>query len=76
MNTLVNGQVCFSAKDHVGTQERIMNLLVKGSDLLGEWHQRLNQRRSLQSLSDHQLKDIGLSRAEVFQEVAKPFWEK
>ena len=29
---------------------------------------------SSQSLSDHMLRDIGLTRADVFAEATKPFW--
>jgi uncharacterized protein YjiS (DUF1127 family) len=43
-------------------------------DLLLVWHQRSQQRRQLQSLSDHMLRDIGLTRADVFAESSKPFW--
>ena len=43
-------------------------------DLLLIWHQRARQRRQLQSLSDHMLRDIGLTRADVFAESSKPFW--
>ena len=38
------------------------------------WLERARQRRQLQQLSDHMLKDIGLSRADVEAEVTKPFW--
>jgi len=30
------------------------------------WHERSRQRIQLQQLSDHSLKDMGLSRADVF----------
>ena len=43
-------------------------------DLLLLWHQRARDRRQLESLSDHMLRDIGLSRADVFAEASKPFW--
>jgi uncharacterized protein YjiS (DUF1127 family) len=43
-------------------------------DLLLIWYQRSQQRRQLQSLSDHMLRDIGLTRADVFAESSKPFW--
>lgn len=35
---------------------------------------RARQRRSLVALSDHQLRDVGLTRSDVEQEVIKPFW--
>lgn len=37
-------------------------------------YERTKQRRALQKLDDHLLKDIGLSRVEVEAEIAKPFW--
>ena len=43
-------------------------------DLLLTWQQRARDRRQLQSLSDHMLRDIGLTRADVFAEASKPFW--
>jgi uncharacterized protein YjiS (DUF1127 family) len=36
--------------------------------------QRSRTRRALAELSDHSLRDIGLSRADVLQEIRKPFW--
>ena len=36
--------------------------------------ERSRQRRALASLSTYQLRDIGLSRSDVADEVAKPFW--
>ena len=43
-------------------------------DLLLIWQKRARDRRQLQSLSDNMLRDIGLTRADVFAEAAKPFW--
>ncbi len=43
-------------------------------DLLLIWQQRSRDRQQLQSLSDHMLRDIGLTRADVFAEASKPFW--
>jgi uncharacterized protein YjiS (DUF1127 family) len=40
------------------------------------WFERTRQRRQLSELSDHMLKDIGLSRADVEAEAAKPFWRQ
>ena len=39
------------------------------------WVERVRQRRQLGQLSDHMLRDIGLSRADVESEVAKRFWQ-
>ncbi len=43
---------------------------------LGEYQRRHCSRRQLQELSAHQLKDIGLTRADVEREIGKPFWRK
>ena len=48
---------------------------VQLTDLLLLWMQRARQRRSLDSLSDHVLKDVGLSRADVAGEARKRFWQ-
>jgi uncharacterized protein YjiS (DUF1127 family) len=38
------------------------------------WLDRVRQRRTLDRLSDHTLKDIGLSRADADREVRGSFW--
>lgn len=38
------------------------------------WQQRAQQRYHLQQLNEAMLKDIGLTRADIESEVAKPFW--
>jgi uncharacterized protein YjiS (DUF1127 family) len=38
------------------------------------WFEVCRQRRLLASLSDDALKDIGVSRADIQQEVERPFW--
>lgn len=38
------------------------------------WHERAVQRRHLRDLDTRALFDIGLSRADVLHECAKPFW--
>ncbi len=43
-------------------------------DVLFSAMERRKQRHALMRLDDHQLKDIGVSRSEVEQEVSKPFW--
>jgi len=41
---------------------------------LGQWRQRMLDRRRLGSFNDQMLKDIGLSRADIEDEITKPFW--
>jgi uncharacterized protein YjiS (DUF1127 family) len=48
--------------------------LVRIVEAVLAWHDRARQRRTLMELSDHMLRDIGLSRADALGEAAKPFW--
>jgi uncharacterized protein YjiS (DUF1127 family) len=45
---------------------------------LGTWlagcSERAKQRRTLASLTDHALRDIGLTRADIEAEIDKPGW--
>ncbi len=59
------------AQTTLGTFGTIMQ--AAGSVLL-QWQQRAGQRMHLGTLDDRLLKDIGLSRADIEPEVAKPFW--
>jgi len=45
-------------------------------DRLGAWRQRARERRMLGTFDDHMLKDIGLSRADIEEEVSRPFWRR
>lgn len=40
------------------------------------WVERYRSRQALAKLDDHLLADVGLSRADVSAEIAKPFWIK
>lgn len=48
----------------------VTTLLVR----LAAWTERAQARSELRRLSDRSLADIGLSRAQVEREAAKPFW--
>jgi uncharacterized protein YjiS (DUF1127 family) len=50
--------------------------LLRVGDTLWFWLERYRQRRALSSLSDHMLKDMGLSRGVAGLESAKRFWEE
>ena len=45
-------------------------------DVLLLWLQRRRERRQLAGLSDHVLKDIGVSRADTDGEARKAFWRR
>jgi len=38
------------------------------------WQERNRERHHLRALDDRILRDVGLSRADIEQEVRKPFW--
>jgi uncharacterized protein YjiS (DUF1127 family) len=40
-----------------------------------KWNHRQSTRKALLEMSDHLLKDIGISRAEALREGSKPFWK-
>lgn len=56
----------------------IPSLVARGTarafETLLVWQERASERSNLAGLSDHSLKDMGLSRADVAQEITKPFW--
>jgi uncharacterized protein YjiS (DUF1127 family) len=41
---------------------------------LRRWAALARERRQLAMLSDGALKDLGLSRADIYQETERPFW--
>lgn len=52
-----------------------LRLLERAADLVLSWQERAQQRRQLETLSDHMLRDIGLTRADVVAEATKRFWQ-
>ena len=52
-----------------------MRRVRRAMQLLQLWRERARQRRQLQCLNDRMLRDIGLTRADVFAEASKPFWQ-
>ncbi len=41
---------------------------------LADWRRRIRARAELVRFTDRQLRDIGVTRADVQREYAKPFW--
>lgn len=52
--------------------ERLFKSLKKQAS---RWYELHRQRRQLASLSDAALKDLGLTRADVYQETGQHFWK-
>lgn len=44
-------------------------------DRAEDWIDLRGQRRALAELTESQLKDVGLTAADVARETAKPFWQ-
>ena len=42
--------------------------------VLREWQTRVESRRHIRELDARLLRDIGVTRAEIESEIAKPFW--
>ncbi|HEX4570322.1 MAG TPA: DUF1127 domain-containing protein [Dongiaceae bacterium] len=49
---------------------------IRASDAVQLWRERGRQRRALQNLNDDMLKDIGVSRCDVYRESSKSFWRE
>jgi uncharacterized protein YjiS (DUF1127 family) len=58
------------ASDHRASRSCATTLLI----LAERWADRAAKRRILAGMSDAQLKDIGVSRADAHAESRKPFW--
>jgi uncharacterized protein YjiS (DUF1127 family) len=43
---------------------------------LREWRRRSRSRAELATLDDRMLRDIGVTRVEIWREIDKPFWRQ
>lgn len=55
---------------------RLSGLLASLAETSDIWIERLQQRRELAELDSRMLEDIGLDKAAVERELAKPFWRR
>jgi uncharacterized protein YjiS (DUF1127 family) len=72
MNTMSTEAISASQ----GPGSRIEGMLSMVATTMIRWNNRRRTRRDLAGLSDHMLRDIGLTRADAFFECRKPFWRK
>jgi len=49
-------------------------MISRSGALLRRWDARMRERTELEQLGERELRDIGLSRADVYRLLAKPFW--
>ncbi|MCU0894971.1 MAG: DUF1127 domain-containing protein [Rhodospirillales bacterium] len=54
-----------------GAQE----FLISAFERLGDWQERIGQRRRLMMMDERMLHDLGLCRDDAIAEAAKPFWK-
>jgi uncharacterized protein YjiS (DUF1127 family) len=48
--------------------------VARAAALLKLWSKRVRGRHELARLTESELKDIGLTRGDVYEEIDKPFW--
>jgi len=64
-------------RDRLRTSHRWLHeLLNRGVALLREWRHRARSRAELATLDERMLRDIGVTRADVWRETSKPFWRQ
>ncbi len=51
-----------------------VQILVLLSDLVATWERRARERNHLAGMTDHMLKDLGISRSDAQHESDKPVW--
>ncbi|MFC4351574.1 DUF1127 domain-containing protein [Fodinicurvata halophila] len=52
----------------------LLRLLIVVLETPVVWMERWEHRQKLRELDDRILHDVGLSRADIYQEARKPFW--
>ncbi|MGM0560745.1 MAG: DUF1127 domain-containing protein [Pseudomonadota bacterium] len=63
-----------SAAVHIGTTRLLTELAIRIFETPIVWMERWEHRQKLRQLDDSILRDIGLSRADIYREARKPFW--
>jgi uncharacterized protein YjiS (DUF1127 family) len=64
-----------SVTTRLAIADRARHAAVVLADAFSEWRERIRQRHTLARLDDRLLRDMGLNRSDVEQEVSKPFWQ-
>ncbi|HEY7688217.1 MAG TPA: DUF1127 domain-containing protein [Dongiaceae bacterium] len=59
-----------------GGYKGLHRLVVRAVDWLAICYDRSRERQALRALDDHLLRDIGLSRSQVWREARKSFWQE
>lgn len=56
------------------SQIAVVPTLMSGLEFIFGWLTRSNDRHGLADLDEHTLRDIGISKVDVYREAMKPFW--
>ena len=56
------------------SQIAVVPTLMFGLEFIFGWLTRSNDRRTVANLDEHTLRDIGISKVDVYREAMKPFW--
>ncbi|MCP4295270.1 MAG: DUF1127 domain-containing protein [Proteobacteria bacterium] len=54
--------------------EELSQFFTKAAQTVSKWKNNYRSRKELALMDSHMLKDIGLTEADVYNEVEKPFW--
>jgi uncharacterized protein YjiS (DUF1127 family) len=73
IRTPASSSTSFAAGLAIGLKG-LNDALVTVFDTVLDWQDRARQRNRLGEMDDHLLRDVGLSRADLEHEAAKPFW--
>ncbi len=74
-HTALTGKPLYENLPALRLRPQAGGLLARIARTIALWHGRSRQRRSVLNLSDHLLRDIGLTRAEADGEGKKRFWQ-
>ncbi|BDW89198.1 MAG: hypothetical protein AXW12_07260 [Thalassospira sp. Nap_22] len=61
------------AKQPVTWRAAIIGVMISAAEYLARLQAHSRDRHALQRLDDHMLKDVGLTRSDIEQELSKPF---
>ena len=64
----------YAGVPQLAVRPRARRWMRRAVDAVLIWHERARERRQLMELSDHMLRDIGISRSDAIGEAEKPFW--
>ena len=61
---------------HPLTKSQLWSVVPRLGARLRQWQRRSRERDELARLSERELRDLGLSRGTVYDELRKPFWRE